>query len=99
MKSSQRTGDPPASNLRRLICAFLLSPACFVGTEARAETVSEALVRAYQAYQAHPALNAERARQRATDENVPRALSGYRPPELTEQSGYSESDLEKGRSE
>ena len=31
------------------------------------------------AYQTNPALNAERARQRATDENVPQALSGYRP--------------------
>ena len=31
------------------------------------------------AYQTNPALNAERARQRATDENVPQALAGYRP--------------------
>ena len=43
---------------------------------ARAETVSEALARAYQS---NPQLNAERARQRATDENVPQALAGYRP--------------------
>jgi outer membrane protein len=32
-----------------------------------------------QAYQTNPQLNAERARQRATDENVPQALAGYRP--------------------
>jgi outer membrane protein len=32
-----------------------------------------------QAYQSNPQLNAERARQRATDENVPQALAGYRP--------------------
>jgi outer membrane protein len=43
---------------------------------ARAETVPEALVKAYQS---NPQLNAERARQRATDENVPQALAGYRP--------------------
>jgi outer membrane protein len=41
-----------------------------------AETLPEALVRAYQA---NPQLNADRARQRGTDENVPQALAGYRP--------------------
>ena len=30
-------------------------------------------------YQTNPQLNAERARQRGTDENVPQALAGYRP--------------------
>src|ERR1700754_1866788 len=43
---------------------------------ASAESLPDALARAYQT---NPALNAERARQRATDENVPQALSGYRP--------------------
>ncbi|MEA2838306.1 MAG: outer membrane protein [Bradyrhizobium sp.] len=43
---------------------------------ARAEALPEALVKAYQS---NPLLNAERARQRATDENVPQALAGYRP--------------------
>ena len=42
----------------------------------RADTLNGALV---QAYQNNPQLNAERARQRATDETVPQALSGYRP--------------------
>ena len=41
-----------------------------------AEGLPEALVRAYQS---NPQLNAERARQRGTDENVPQALAGYRP--------------------
>lgn len=50
---------------------FFLLPAC-----ALAETVPEALVKAYQS---NPQLNAERARQRATDEKVPQALAGYRP--------------------
>ena len=46
------------------------------GAQARAETLSEALVKAYQS---NPQLNASRAQQRATDENVPQALAGYRP--------------------
>ena len=43
---------------------------------AQAETLSEALVKAYQS---NPQINAGRAQQRATDENVPQALAGYRP--------------------
>lgn len=42
----------------------------------RAETITGALARAYGS---NPTLNAQRASVRATDENVPRALSGYRP--------------------
>lgn len=56
--------------LGALACALLSCPA------ARAESLPEALVKAYQT---NPQLNAERARQRATDENVPQALAGYRP--------------------
>ncbi len=41
-----------------------------------AETLPEALVRTYQN---NPQLNAERARQRGTDEGVSQALAGYRP--------------------
>lgn len=41
-----------------------------------AETIESALV---QAYQNNPQVNAQRALVRATDENVPQALSGYRP--------------------
>ena len=44
--------------------------------EAAADTLEWALV---QAYQNNPSLNAQRAALRATDENVPQALSGYRP--------------------
>src|ERR1700690_1532164 len=49
-----------------------------------AETLQEALVKAYQT---NPQLNAERARQRATDENVPQALAGYRPQIIASLSG------------
>jgi outer membrane protein len=48
----------------------------FAASAARSENLPEALAKAYQT---NPALNAERARQRATDENVPQALAGYRP--------------------
>src|SRR3979411_2914818 len=41
-----------------------------------ADTIEAALVRAYQN---NPQLNAQRAQVRFTDENVPQALSGYRP--------------------
>jgi outer membrane protein len=41
-----------------------------------AESLQDALAKAYQT---NPQLNAERARQRGTDENVPQALAGYRP--------------------
>ncbi|MEQ1578896.1 MAG: TolC family outer membrane protein [Hyphomicrobium sp.] len=45
-------------------------------TPARAESLNEALA---SAYQYNPRLDAERARLRATDEDVARAMSGYRP--------------------
>ncbi|MDH2380266.1 TolC family outer membrane protein [Bradyrhizobium sp. CER78] len=56
--------------LGALVCALLAD------SPARAESLPDALVKAYQT---NPQLNAERARQRATDENVPQALAGYRP--------------------
>ena len=43
---------------------------------ARADTLESALALAYQN---NPSLNAQRAGVRATDENVPQALAGYRP--------------------
>jgi outer membrane protein len=49
---------------------------CACSTPLLAETIEAALVRAYRD---NPQLNAQRAQVRATDENVPQALSGYRP--------------------
>lgn len=46
------------------------------GSTAHAETLAEALAAAYQY---NPRLDAERARLRATDEDVARAMSGFRP--------------------
>src|SRR5258708_31452321 len=55
-------------------------------TPALADTIEAALVRAYQN---NPQLNAQRAQVRFTDENVPQALSGYRPKvALTGSAGY-----------
>ena len=56
--------------------AAVLLLACMGPTPALADTIEAALVRAYQN---NPQLNAQRASVRATDENVPQALSGYRP--------------------
>jgi outer membrane protein len=56
----------------------------FAATAAWGEALPEALAKAYQS---NPQLNAERARQRATDENVPQALAGYRPQIVASLSG------------
>jgi len=55
------------------LAGLAVAAAC---TGAAADTLEWALV---QAYQNNPSLNAQRAALRATDENVPQALSGYRP--------------------
>src|SRR5947199_9986182 len=58
------------------ICLGVVTCVALAAPPARAESLPEALAKAYQS---NPQLNAERARQRATDENVPQALAGYRP--------------------
>jgi outer membrane protein len=74
-------------------CAVIAS----VVAEARADTLEWAIV---QAYQNNPSLNAQRAALRATDENVPQALSGYRPKlSLNANGGYNYfSQLNKAKS-
>ena len=62
--------------LRSGICLGVVTCVALTATVAWAESLPEALAKAYQT---NPQLNAERARQRATDENVPQALAGYRP--------------------
>jgi outer membrane protein len=69
---SRRTGFRLAWPL--LCVVAIVNPAAI--TASVAETMPEALAKAYQT---NPALNADRARQRGTDENVPQALAGYRP--------------------
>lgn len=61
---------------------LLASAALAVGAgQVSAETLIEAMV---SAYSGNPTLQAERARQRGTDELVPQALSGWRPTVNTE---------------
>lgn len=60
---------------RVLVPAIAIAAAHSV-TIAKADTLADALV---SAYQSNPQINATRAKQRATDENVPQALAGYRP--------------------
>jgi outer membrane protein len=70
--------------LRSGICLGVVTCVAFAVTAVQAESLPEALAKAYQT---NPQLNAERARQRATDENVPQALAGYRPQILASLSG------------
>jgi len=70
--------------------AAVLLLACMGPMPALADTIDAALVRAYQN---NPQLNAQRAQVRFTDENVPQALSGYRPKvAITASAGYQYTD-------
>ena len=70
--------------------AAVLLIACAGPAPVLADTIEAALVRAYQN---NPQLNAQRASVRSTDENVPQALSGYRPKvALTASAGYQYTD-------
>src|ERR1700748_2088012 len=72
------------------VSAVVLLMARFGAPAALADTIEAALVRAYQN---NPQLNAQRALVRSTDENVPQALSGYRPKvALTASAGYQYTD-------
>jgi outer membrane protein len=70
--------------------AAALLLACMGPMPALADTIEAALVRSYQN---NPQLNAQRAQVRFTDENVPQALSGYRPKvAITASAGYQYTD-------
>src|ERR1700730_15944834 len=58
-----------------MLCVVAIGNLAAIGSAA-AGNLPEALAKAYQT---NPQINAERARQRGTDENVPQALAGYRP--------------------
>src|SRR5215467_10221372 len=60
----------------RLSVWSIIAAASVWACAASAETMQSALVKAYQN---NPQLNAQRANARSIDENVPQALSGYRP--------------------
>jgi outer membrane protein len=70
--------------------ASVLLLACMGPVPVLADTIEAALVRAYQN---NPQLNSQRAQVRFTDENVPQALSGYRPRvAVTASAGYQYTD-------
>jgi outer membrane protein len=72
------------------VSAVVLLIAQLGAPPALADTIEAALVRAYQN---NPQLNAQRALVRSTDENVPQALSGYRPKvSVTASAGYQYTD-------
>src|ERR1700692_617587 len=71
-----RVGHVGRRVLRSGFCLAVAPCVGFAAGAAGAEGLPEALAKAYQT---NPQLNAERARQRATDENVPQAMAGYRP--------------------
>jgi len=74
-------------NIRLLAVVGTAAVAVGYGATASADTLEWALV---QAYQNNPSLNAQRAALRAVDENVPQALSGYRPKlSVTAAGGYN----------
>src|SRR6516164_8684295 len=80
-------GDGVVTKAATMVLALALA-----GTgPALADTIEAALVRAYQN---NPQLNSQRAAVRAIDENVPQALSGYRPKvALTATAGYQYTDV------
>ncbi|MFC3226717.1 TolC family outer membrane protein [Marinibaculum pumilum] len=72
-----RTGK--SATRRAVLASLIASTALAAGLGAapvRAETLTDALV---ETYRTNPSLEAQRAALRATDENVPQALSGWRP--------------------
>ncbi len=78
------TAGITAGIMAGLVAGFILTGGC---TSAFADTIEWALV---QAYQNNPSLNAQRASLRSTDENVPQALSGFRPKvSATATAGYN----------
>jgi outer membrane protein len=74
----QLRGRPNIGSARRRVwsATAVASAVCLWAAVASAETMRSALVKAYQN---NPQLNAQRANARSIDENVPQALSGYRP--------------------
>ncbi len=77
----------------RLLAVVGTAVAIAYGPTASADTLEWTLV---QAYQNNPSLNAQRAALRAVDENVPQALSGYRPKlSVTAAGGFNFRQLNK----
>ena len=84
---------PCSAGLRAGVLGLAIGIA-LVPVSTRAETISSALARAYMT---NPDLNQQRASTRATDENVSRAKSSYRPQVMgTGSVGFNHEDLNLG---
>src|ERR1700724_4886328 len=90
LKGRNGLGGMRGGKLATSAAAAVLLMAYMGPTPVLADTIEAALVRAYQNT---PQLNSQRAQVRSTDENVPQALSGYRPRvALTASAGYQYTD-------
>lgn len=76
MSARHRRPGTRITRLSPLLAAAIVVTSLCAAATARGEALMEALAAAYQN---NPTLSAQRARLRATDEQVPQALSGYRP--------------------
>jgi len=72
----QRRGQQPPAAAVLLTITLVAATVLGLASPAAAETIEQALARAYAN---NPQLNAQRAIVRQADEGVPQALSGYRP--------------------
>lgn len=79
--------QPPSTHLfHRLGAVLLTCGAVALGQPARGESLSEAII---MAYQSNPTLQAQRSVLRAADEGVPQARAGWRPNvEIVGDAGY-----------
>src|SRR5262249_32342663 len=75
-RAVRRTGWSAKRTVRGAALVVCAAGAALYSAPASAETIESALVKAYQN---NPQLNAQRASVRSIDEQVPQALSGYRP--------------------
>lgn len=79
--------DATLAAFARRLAGSVAIAALLVAGPAAGDTLTDALV---QAYQSNPTLLSARAQLRATDENVPQALSGWRPTvQVTTQGGFA----------
>ena len=70
-----RNGSP-MKGLRSCVCAAALLAAVGSWNNAAAQTLQDVLVATYQS---NPQIEADRARQRSVDDDVARAMGGWRP--------------------
>ena len=73
---SSHTARLPGAHVLRLLAGAALVGVMLAGSQAQAETISQALSRAYAS---NPDLNQQRANVRAVDENIGRNSAGFRP--------------------